>query len=290
MSARANPAGPLIGAHMSIAGGVHNAVLDAARYRCRAVQLFSKSSNQWAAKPLTDEGLALWREALAKHPMLTVVHDSYLINLASPDPALAKRSRDAFLEEVERCGTLSIPYLVFHPGAHMGEGDAAGIARIAESIDWVLDRAGAGSVILLLETTAGQGSSIGHRFEHLAEIIGASRHPGRLGVCVDTCHILAAGYDIRTPESYAAVFEEFDARVGIHRIRCFHVNDSRKDLGSRVDRHEHIGKGFVGRTAFRLLMQDPRFADIPKILETPKENDMDRANLALLRRYARRPH
>lgn len=279
--------GPLIGAHMSIAGGVHLAILEAARYRCRAVQLFSKSSNQWAAKPLTDEGIALWRDALRKHPMLPVVHDSYLINLASPDPALLARSREAFLEEVERCRLLEIPYLVFHPGAHMGEGEKPGIARIAESVDWVLDRAGAAPVTLLLETTAGQGSAIGHRFEHLAEIIGASRHPERLGVCVDTCHILAAGYDIRTPESYAEVFEDLDARIGLDRVRCFHLNDSRKDLGSRVDRHEHIGKGFVGRTAFRLLMQDPRFVSIPKILETPKEDEMDRTNLALLRRYAR---
>ncbi len=286
MRSRDAATGPLLGAHMSIAGGVHNALLHAARHHCRAVQLFSKSSNQWASKPLTEEVVELWRETRSRHPMLPVVHDSYLINLASPEPALLKRSRQAFLEEVKRCEILEIPYLVFHPGAHMGAGEAAGIARIAQSIDWALDHCGGGSVTLLLETTAGQGSSVGHRFEHLAGIIGESRHPERIGVCVDTCHIFAAGYDIRTPESYTAVFHELDLRVGLDRLRCFHLNDSRKGLGSRVDRHEHIGRGCVGRTAFRLLMADPRFVEIPKILETPKEDEMDRRNLSLLRRYA----
>lgn len=277
---------PFVGAHMSIAGGLHNAILDAARYRCRVVQLFSKSSNQWKAKAITEDDLHIWKEALAKHPMLTVVHDSYLINLASPDADLRDKSRLAFLEEVRRCDLLGIPYLVFHPGAHMGAGEQTGLERIAESLNWVCAHAADSPTVLLIETTAGQGSSLGYRFEHLAQIIELADAPHRFGVCVDTCHILAAGYDFRTEHGYREVFDTFDRLVGLDRLRCFHVNDSKKDLGSRVDRHAHIGKGFVGNAAFRLLMSDPRFAEVPKVLETPKKDDMDRKNLALLRRYA----
>ncbi|MBD3161962.1 MAG: deoxyribonuclease IV [Candidatus Eisenbacteria bacterium] len=277
---------PFVGAHMSIAGGVANAVYAAAKYRCRAVQLFSKSSNQWKAKPLTEEDVRLWREALGKHPMLPVVHDSYLINLGSPDPALNERSRRAFLEEVARCDLLEIPYLVLHPGSHMGQGEETGLRRIAESLDWVCARSEGSATMLLLETTAGQGTNLGYRFEHLARILELIRSPERFGVCVDTCHVLAAGYDFRTPEGYEEVFGRFDAILGIDSIRCFHVNDSKKDLGSRVDRHAHIGKGTIGTKPFGMLMRDPRFQETPKILETPKADDMDRKNLALLRRLA----
>jgi len=284
-----NPAAavPFVGAHMSIAGGVQNAIFEAARHRCRAVQIFSKSTNQWAARRLTEDDVDAWRAALAWHPMLPLVHDSYLINLASPDRAILGRSRGSFLEEVGRCERLGIGYLIFHPGAHMGRGEDEGLNRIAESLDWVCERAQGSSVMLLLETTAGQGTSLGHCFEHMARIIERVRMPERLGVCVDTCHILAAGYDFRTPAGYEAVFSAFERVLGLDRIRCFHINDSKKGLGSRVDRHEHIGKGFVGARAFGLLMRDPRFAGVPKILETPKENDMDRKNLAILRRLAR---
>jgi deoxyribonuclease-4 len=276
----------MVGAHMSVAGGLHNAVLEAARYRCRAVQIFSKSSNQWAARKLTDEDIQAWNDARTRHPMLPVVHDSYLINLASPDPTLLERSRAAFLEEVLRCDRLSIPFLVFHPGAHMGAGEDEGIARIAASLDWVCERDGDSGAKLLLETTAGQGTSIGHTIEHLARIVEGVRRPERLGICIDTCHVLAAGHEIRTPEGYEEFMGRIDRLLGIDRVRCFHVNDSKKDLGSRVDRHEHIGKGFLGTRAFGFILRDPRFVDVPKILETPKTDDMDRKNLSLLRRLA----
>jgi deoxyribonuclease IV len=280
---------PFVGAHMSIAGGLHNAILDAARVRCRVLQIFSKSSNQWAARRLTEKDIATWRETLAAHPMRVVVHDSYLINLASPDRALLTRSREAFLEEVLRCDLLGISYLIFHPGAHMGAGEEEGLARIAQSLDWVCERTPGSRTRLLLETTAGQGTTLGHRFEHLARIIEKASEPDRLAVCLDTCHVLAAGYDMRTGEGYETVMDAFDRVIGLDRLLCFHVNDSKKDVGSHVDRHEHIGKGFVGTGAFGLLMRDQRFIDVPKVLETPKENDMDRKNLALLRRLAGMP-
>jgi deoxyribonuclease-4 len=289
MSNKTNRQEPFVGAHMSIRDGLHNAVLEAARYRCRAVQLFSKSSNQWRAKILTDEDIEMWQQTLRAHPMHPVVHDSYLINLASPDPALSRRSREAFLEEVGRCDRLGIGHLIFHPGAHMGAGEVEGLKRIAESLDWVCERTQGSVTRLVLETTAGQGTTLGYRFEQLAWIIDHVRQPARMSVCIDTCHILAAGYDFRTPDGYAEVFESFDRIVGFDQLCCFHVNDSKRDLGSRIDRHEHIGKGYVGTKAFGLLMRDPRFAEIPKILETPKKDDMDRKNLALLRRLARTP-
>ncbi|MFB3908735.1 MAG: deoxyribonuclease IV [Candidatus Eisenbacteria bacterium] len=286
--AAASPAeGPLLGAHMSIAGGIQNAILAAARHRCRAVQLFSKSSNQWKARILADEDVAAWREAIGRHPMIPFVHDSYLINLSSPDPTLRKKSREAFVEEIRRCDLLGIPWLIFHPGVAMGARETVGCDRVAASLDWVADRRPDSRTGLLLETTAGQGSCLGHRFEHLARILDRARCRERLGVCIDTAHIHAAGYDIRTEEAYRTTFEEFDRIVGIERIRAFHVNDSKRELGSRVDRHEHIGRGKIGSRAFGSLMRDPRFRDVPKILETPKEGNMDRWNLALLRRLSR---
>jgi len=287
MSESAGRREPFVGAHMSIRDGLHNAILEAARYRCRTVQLFSKSSHQWRVKTLTDEDIEAWRQTLRAHPMHPVVHDSYLINLASPDPALSRRSREAFLEEVGRCDRLGIGRLVFHPGAHMGAGEAEGLRRIVDSLDWVCERSQGSSTQLVLETTAGQGTTLGYRFEQLARIVENVGQPTRLRICVDTCHILAAGYDFRTAEGYAEVFESFDRILGFDRLCCFHINDSKRDLGSRIDRHEHIGKGYVGTKAFGFLMRDPRFAEIPKILETPKKDDMDRKNLALLRRLAR---
>ncbi len=272
---------------MSVAGGLHEAVLRGAAHRTTALQIFTRNNAQWAMKPLTPAVIADWKQALADHPMEVMVHDSYLINLGSPDEALWKKSRQNFLDEALRCVALGITSLVFHPGSHLGKGDTWCLGRIAKALDWVDTQLGDAPVKLLLENTAGQGTNVGWRFEHLSGILERVRRTERLGVCIDTCHLLAAGYDIRKDNGYRSVFEEFDRLIGTERILGFHLNDSKKELGSRVDRHEGIGKGFVGSRAFRLLMQDPRFANVPKVLETPKAGDMDKRNLALLRRLAR---
>lgn len=277
---------PCLGAHMSIAGGLHRAIQSAAALRCGALQIFSRNANQWAMKRLASETVTRWKEALALHPMVPLVHDSYLINLASPDGVLYRRSRAAFLEEARRCVQLAIPYLVFHPGAHMGKGEERGLDRIIRALDWVDGRLGSEPVTLLLENTAGQGTNLGYRIEHLAYLRNHARRPLRLGVCIDTCHLLAAGYDFRNDAGYVRVFTELEEVLGPGVVRAFHLNDSKKDLGSRVDRHQHIGKGYVGSRAFRLLLQDPRFRGLPMVLETPKMGEMDRRNLALLRRLA----
>ena len=275
----------LIGAHMSIAGGIHKAFGRGQSVQCRTIQVFLKSSNQWKAKPLTEEDRILFQEAQTAsgiHPV--VAHDSYLINLASPDPALYQKSLAAFIEEMKRANFFGVPYLVLHPGAHVGSGVEAGVARVAQALNQALARVEP-PVTILLENTAGQGSGLGYRFEELASIMEKVKEEGRVGVCLDTCHAFAAGYDIRTKSQYMAVMREFDRLIGISKIRVFHVNDSKKDLGSRVDRHAHIGKGHIGLEAFRSLINDKRFRKIPKILETPKGPDLaeDRLNLATLR-------
>jgi deoxyribonuclease-4 len=272
-----------------VAGGLHHALEDARRHRAGAVQIFTRNNNRWAAKPLADEEIAAWKEALVRTPVETLVHDSYLINLASADPALYRKSVDAFHAEAERCAALGIERLVFHPGAHLGEGESRGLRRVARALDTVRDRLGHRRVRFVLENTAGQGTNLGWRFEHLAEVFERVEDPAGLGVCLDTCHLLAAGHDLRTPEGYRAVFAEFDRVVGLRHVVAFHLNDSKRELGSRVDRHENIGKGYLGNVAFRMLLTDGRFHDVPKVLETPKKDDGDRRNLALLRRLARLP-
>ncbi|HEU5098553.1 MAG TPA: deoxyribonuclease IV [Roseiflexaceae bacterium] len=274
------------GAHMSISGGLHKAFGHGERAGCDTVQIFSKNQQQWRGKPLTEEDIALFRaEQLRTGFEPLIVHDSYLINLASPKDDLWEKSVAAFADELERCAALGIPYLVTHPGAHVGSGEEAGLRREADALNRLFEAGTGEPTTVLLETTAGQGTCLGYRFEHLATLIELVDRSDRIGICVDTCHLLAAGYDVRTPEACAATFEELDRVIGIERIKAFHLNDSQKDLGSRVDRHTHIGAGCVGLEGFRAIVNDPRFAQIPMILETPKGDDLaeDIENLAKLR-------
>ena len=274
------------GAHMPTSGGLYKAFGHGERAGCDTIQIFSKNQQQWRGKPLTEQDIALFQaEQLRTGFEPLIVHDSYLINLASPKDELWEKSIGAFADELERCAALGIPYLVTHPGAHVGSGEEAGLRREADALNRLFDAGTGAPTMVLLETTAGQGTCLGHRFEHLATLIELVGQNDRIGICVDTCHLLAAGYDIRTPEACAATFEEFDRVLGIERIKAFHLNDSQKDLGSRVDRHTHIGDGCVGLDGFRAIVNDPRFAQIPMILETPKGDDLaeDIENLAKLR-------
>jgi deoxyribonuclease-4 len=275
---------------MSIAGGAYHALEDAARYRSGAVQLFTKSNNQWAAKPLTDDDVSRFARTDAElGPFEKAAHDSYLINLASPDPALRRKSLAAFIEEIERCEMLGVPRLVFHPGAHMGEGEAAGIERVADAVKQAIAATPGYRTRLLLENTAGQGTTLGRRLEELQAMLERIDAPGRTAVCLDTCHLFAAGYELRTRAGYAETRRQIARTVGLERIEWWHVNDSKRELGSRVDRHAHIGKGKIGSAGFRFVLTDPAFREVPMVLETPKENDADRRNLALLRRLSRLP-
>lgn len=288
MIAESGPWHPFLGAHMSIAGGLHHALEDAARHRCGAVQLFTASPNQWKVKPLDEVSTALYLDTDARlGPFASAVHDSYLINLASPDRDLRTRSLRAFIAEVERCEALRIPRLVFHPGAHMGQGEATGLRWVAEAMRETLRATMGFRTRLLVESTAGQGSGLGYRLEQLAELIDHCHGDGRVGVCLDTCHLLAAGYDFRTPEAYAGFRAELNSRIGLARVGWFHLNDSVKELGCRVDRHAHIGRGRIGAKPFGFFLRDPAFRHVPMVLETPKEHDADRRNLALLRRLSR---
>jgi deoxyribonuclease-4 len=277
----------LIGAHMSIAGGLHLAFARGEETGCAAIQVFTKNASQWRGKSISPAEADAFRQAWQESSIGPVIaHDSYLINLAAPDEAMWRKSIAAFVDEMERCAALGIPELVMHPGAHLGAGEEAGLQRLAATFREIFAAAPAG-VSVLLENTAGQGTCLGYRFEHLAAVIEQVPE-GRFGVCFDTCHAWAAGYDLATAAGYAEVISEFDRVIGLARLRAFHVNDCKKGLGCRVDRHEHIGQGNIGEAGFAALMQDPRFAGIPKILETPKGEDaeLDRMNLALLRRLS----
>ncbi len=277
---------PRLGAHMSIAGSYDQALYRGREVGCEAIQIFTKQPNRWAARPITAQEVASFRGAREETGIAPVIaHDAYLINLASPEEGLWKQSVDAFTIEVERAQALELPYLVTHAGAHKGSGEEAGLARIVEALDLVCERTPRAAVTILLETTAGQGGYLCYRFEHIAWIINHVRCPERLGVCFDTCHAFAAGYELRTAESYAATMRQFDQVIGIGRLKAFHLNDCLKGLGSRVDRHAHIGQGQLGLEPFRFLLNDPRFRDHPMVLETPKGPEMqeDRQNLATLR-------
>ncbi len=271
---------------MSIAGGVDKALLEGKKVDCNVIQIFTKSSRQWAAQPYSKEEIQNFLNNQKETEIATVIaHDSYLLNLGSPDETLRKKSIRAFIDEMERCETLSIPHLVAHPGAHVGMGEEEGVKTIARSLDEIHVACPDYHVKIALEITAGQGSNLGYRFEQIRDIIDATKECDRLTVCFDTEHAFAAGYDIRTQEGYERTFSEFDEIIGLKLLAAFHLNDSKKEFHSRVDRHEHIGKGHIGLETFRLLMNDQRFWGIPMCLETPKGPDLkeDRENLTLLR-------
>ena len=282
----------LIGAHQSIAGGTPRAVERGVSAGCRVLQIFVKNNARWIGKPIEAEEARLFRRDARRAEMAHVIaHTSYLINLAAPSQDLRRLSALALEDEIRRCEALGIRNLVLHPGAHGGEGETAGIARIVASLDEVFARTAGSRVRVLLETAAGQGSAIGHTFEHLRDILGAVRSHRRLAVCLDTCHVHAAGYDLVTSEGYRWTRERFERTIGLERLAAIHVNDSKKPRGSRVDRHEHIGQGMIGESGFSNLMRDARLAHVPKFLETPKDETLeaDRRNLEALRRLARRP-
>jgi deoxyribonuclease-4 len=277
----------LLGAHMSIAGGLSNAFGHGEKFDCDTIQIFTKSNNQWKAKELTDEDIEKYFDEQKRTGINPVVaHDSYLINLGSPDENLIKKSREAFLVELERCEKLKIPFLVTHPGSHLKIGEDWGISRIADSLDWVHERTEGYNVKVALETTAGQGSNLGYKFEQIATMIERTKYSDRLAVCMDTCHVFAAGYDISIESGYKKTMSEFNRIIGLDKLAVMHLNDSKKELGSRVDRHDHIGKGFIGEDAFGFIMRDKRLKKIPKLLETPKEDEMDRVNLGILKKLA----
>jgi len=278
----------ILGAHQSIVGGFDRAVERAHERGCDCVQLFTKSNNQWRATPIADGQPERFREALRRlgitHPL---AHDSYLINLASPDRTLWRRSVMAFVDELRRADTLGIPYVVTHPGAYTTSSESRGLRQIVRALNEIQERSRGLRARCLLETTAGQGTSLGWRFEQLAEILAGVAEPERLGFCFDTCHVFAAGYPLGTEKEYRATMRRFNRLVGLERIKAFHLNDSRRPLGSRVDRHAHIGRGEMGTEPFRLLLADRRFRRVPMYLETPKGEqngeDLDAINLRTLR-------
>lgn len=278
----------ILGTHTSIAGGYHKAIERAARLGCECVQLFTKNCNQWGAKPITQEEALRFRRAADESKLAyTVAHDSYLINLASPDNVLWKRSVDALIGELQRADALGISAVVTHPGAYTTGSEERGLRRIARALNEIHRRTGRLKTQCILETTAGQGTSLGWRFEQLAAILEHVRRPDRIGFCFDTCHVFAAGYSLNSKREYQATMAEFDRLVGLSGIRVFHLNDSRRQRGSRVDRHTHIGRGKMGLEPFRHLLNDRRFRGVPMILETPKGvedgQDLDAINLRVIR-------
>jgi len=284
------------GSHLSVAGGLENAIGEALQLNCDCVQIFVKNQRQWRAAKLSEDAVMRFKDAVrgapspGVHPV--VAHASYLLNLASPDSGTRKQSISAMIDEVERCEALGVSSLVFHPGAHLTGSMEEGIAHVANSLNEMHRTCLGFRTTILLESTAGQGSAIGWQFSQLAAILDRVSESQRLGVCLDTCHLFAAGYDIRTPDTYAATIDELHRTVGCERVKCIHVNDSKRELASRVDRHEHIGKGKIGKPAFAHVINDPRFFGVPMILETPKGKDgrgvdFDKTNLKKLRGLVR---
>lgn len=276
---------PHFGAHMSIAGGLEKAVERIMQVNGTALQIFSKNQRQWKSKPLEQKQIDAFIDACASwgnHPV--AVHDSYLINLGSPKEDGVEKSVAAFAHELERAEQLKIPYVVMHPGAHLGSGVEESLERVAKNLDRALAESGTERVVVLLENTAGQGTTLGRSFAELASIIQQSKQADRLGICVDTCHAYAAGYDLASEEGYASTFNELDATVGLNKLLFMHINDSKGALGSHLDRHDHIGQGLLGEKTFARLINDPRFIDLPMVLETPKGEDLseDVKNLEVL--------
>ncbi len=275
-----------LGAHESIAGGLHTAFERGQSVGCDALQIWVKNSRQWTATPLTGEEIRLFQEAQAATGIQPVVaHAAYIINPAAPDEALRRKSLAALILELERCEALGIPYLVLHPGSHTGAGEAEGLRLVAQALGEAHAATPGYRVQILLEATAGQGTNLGYRFEQLAYLLEQTPQGDRLGICLDTCHLFGAGYELRTPEGYAETIAAFEQTIGLARLKAWHLNDSKNGLGSRKDRHEHIGQGALGLEAFRLLLHDPRLEGLPGLLETDKSDDLheDRENLATLR-------
>lgn len=286
---------PVLGAHMSMAGGFFKAVERGIEFGCQCVQMFVKNNNQWTAPELTDDDVTLLQAALRESPIgHLLAHSSYLINLGSPDTLLWKKSIDALVVELERAARLGIPYVVLHPGAYTTSSEEAGLKQIITALDEVQNQTRGLSSACLLENTAGQGSCLGWRFEQLATILDGVQDPDRLGVCFDTCHAFAAGYGLAEEADYRQTMRSLQRSVGLKRIRAIHLNDSKRELGSRVDRHEHIGKGMIGKDAFTRLLNDRHFQNTPMYLETPKGDDpksgkaWDVVNLQCLRRLSKR--
>lgn len=277
----------LLGAHVSTAGGVAMAPANGTAIGATAIQVFTRNQRQWKSAPLALDEVARFRAALALSGITAVTaHASYLINLASVVPDFLERSRETLADEIRRCHTLGIPSVVVHPGAHMGRGDKAGLAAVARSLDDVHARTRHARVRTLLEVTAGQGSCLGHRFEHIAEVLARVRRPERVGVCLDTCHLLAAGYDLATPRGHEATLSAFEHVLGVPLLGAVHLNDSKTPLGSRVDRHARAGTGHLGLAAYRRLLADPRLRGVPMVVETPGPLEEWKKELALLRRLA----
>ncbi len=274
----------LIGCHISIAGGVEKSPGRAERFDCEAMQIFSANQIQWNTKPVSKQQRDIFLSELKKHKIQkVVVHHNYLTNLGGVEPEKLEKSRKSFLDELIRSDFLEIPYIVFHPGSHLGQGEDSCLKQIAENLDRAIEAKGDLKATLLLENTAGQGSNVGYRFEHLQKIIEFCSYPEKLGVCFDTCHAFVAGYDLRSKKAYFDTFKKFDDIIGLDRLKVFHLNDSKNPLNSRKDRHDNIGKGYIGAEPFIRLMNDDRFADCPMLLETPNGDEYFAAEILLLK-------
>ena len=274
----------VLGAHVSTAGGINNSIENGDKLQCDAIQIFLANPNRWESKPPTEDIIDKFSDAWKDSPIQDViVHDIHLSNLASPKKEVLEKSRMQFKGMMELSQVVGVKHIVTHLGAHLGEGEDFGLKQLSDSFDLLFETSDASDVVVLLETTAGQGTNLGYCFEHLRDVIGMSKYPDRFGVCLDTCHVFAAGYDIRTESDCDATFEKFDKIIGLERLMAFHINDAKSEYESRVDRHEHIGEGNIGTTAFTYILNDYRFANIPLIIETPKMNTMHGKNLKVLR-------